>query len=91
MYILCIFTIPQHIYNPIIYERVYFGKVWAKMGFPGGPMVKNPLAKAGNVGSIPGSGNLLGMEMATHSSILVWKIPWTEKPGGLLSMRSQMS
>jgi len=45
------------------------------MGFPGGSMVKNPLAKAGNVGSIPGSGNLLGMEMATHSSILVWKIP----------------
>ena len=25
-------------------------------------------------------------EMATHSSILVWKIPWTEEPGGLESM-----
>ena len=25
-------------------------------------------------------------EMATHSSILTWRIPWTEKPGGLLSM-----
>ena len=27
--------------------------------------------------------------MATHSSILVWTIPWTEKPGGLQSMGSQ--
>ena len=28
-------------------------------------------------------------EMAIHSSILAWKIPWTEEPGGLQSMRSQ--
>ena len=28
-------------------------------------------------------------EMTTHSSILAWKIPWTEKPGGLQSMESQ--
>ena len=27
--------------------------------------------------------------MATHSSILAWKIPWTEKPGGLQSIRPQ--
>ena len=27
----------------------------------------------------------LGKEMATHSSVLAWKIPWTEKPGGLQS------
>ena len=27
--------------------------------------------------------------MATHSSILAWRIPWTEEPGGLQSMRSQ--
>ena len=30
-----------------------------------------------------------GKEMATHSSILAWRIPWTEKPGGLQSMGSQ--
>ena len=29
--------------------------------------------------------------MATHSSILAWKIPWTEEPGGLQSMGSQKS
>ena len=31
----------------------------------------------------------LEKEMATHSSILAWRIPWTEKPGGLQSMESQ--
>ena len=30
----------------------------------------------------------LEKEMATHSSVLAWKIPWTEEPGGLQSMRS---
>ena len=30
-------------------------------------------------------------EMATHSSVLAWEIPWTEEPGGLLSMGSQES
>ena len=33
----------------------------------------------------------LEMEMATHSGILVWKIPWTEEPGGIQSMGSQES
>ena len=31
----------------------------------------------------------LKQEMATHSSILAWRIPWTEEPGGLQSMGSQ--
>jgi len=38
---------------------------------------------------IPGLGNPLGKEMATHPSILVWKIPWTEEPGRLQAMESQ--
>ena len=33
----------------------------------------------------------LEKEMATHSSVLAWKIPWTEEPGGLQSMGSQKS
>ena len=33
--------------------------------------------------------NPLEKEMAAHSSILAWKIPWTAEPGGLLSMGSQ--
>ena len=34
-------------------------------------------------------GDPLEKEMAAHSSILAWEIPWTEGPGGLQSMRSQ--
>ena len=36
-----------------------------------------------------GQEDLLGKEMATHSSILAWKIPWTVEPGRLQSMGSQ--
>ena len=36
-----------------------------------------------------GREDLLEKGMATHSSILAWKIPWTEEPGGLQSMGSQ--
>ena len=56
-----------------------------------GSMVKNPPANAGDVGSIPGSGRSPAEEMATHSSILAWKIPWTEEPGGLQSKGLQKS
>ena len=52
-------------------------------GFPGGTVVKNLPANAGDVGSIPVSGRSLKEEMATHSSILAWKMPWTEEPGRL--------
>ena len=36
-----------------------------------------------------GQEDLLEKEMATHSSMLAWKIPWMEEPGGLQSMGSQ--
>ena len=52
-------------------------------------MVKTLPASAGDMGNsglIPGSGRSLEQEMATHSSMLEWKIPWTEEPGGLQSM-----
>ena len=46
-------------------------------------MVENPPANAGDRGAIPGSGRSPGgEEMATHSSILAQRIPWTEEPGG---------
>ena len=53
------------------------------MDFPGGSVVKNPPANLGDASLIPGLGRSLEKEMATHCSILVWRIPWTEKPGGL--------
>ena len=49
-------------------------------------MVKNLLANAGNVRDlslITELGDPLEEEMATHSSILAWRIPWTEEPGRL--------
>ena len=46
------------------------------MGFPGGSAVKNQPAM--QEVHLP----FLEKEIATHSSILAWKIPWTEKPGG---------
>ena len=55
-------------------------------------MIKNPLASAGDIsdtGSFLGQEDPLEKGMATHSSILTWRIPWTEEPGGLQSMRSQ--
>ena len=42
-----------------------------------------------DAGSIPGWEDPLEKGMATHSSILAWRIPWTEEPGGLESMGSQ--
>ena len=53
------------------------------MGFPGGSVVKNLHAKAGDLGLTPGSGRPLKKEMATYSNILAWEIPWTEELGGL--------
>ena len=54
-------------------------------------MVKNPLANAGDVGWIPGREDPLEKEMATHSSILAWEIPWAEGPGRLQCMGLQKS
>ena len=53
--------------------------------------VKNPLANAGDVGLIPQSEDSLEKEIATHSSILAWKSPWTGEPGGLQSIGLQKS
>ena len=61
-------------------------------GFPGGSVVKNPPAKQEmqktQVQSLSQE-DPLEEEMATHSSILAWKIPWTEEPGRIQSMGLQ--
>ena len=56
------------------------------IGFPGGAVIKNPPSNAedtGDSGSIPGLGRFPGEGSATHSSILAWRILWTEKSGRL--------
>ena len=51
-------------------------------------MGKNLPANAGVTGDMGGE-DFLEKEMVIHSSILAWRIPWTEEPGGLKSMESK--
>ena len=53
--------------------------------------MKNPPAMQETQVQSLGQEDPLEKDMATHSSILVWGIPWTEEPGGLQSMGSQES
>ena len=58
-------------------------------GFPGGSDGKEYDYNVRDSCSVPGSGRSLEKGMAAHSSILAWRIPWTEEPGRLQSMGSQ--
>ena len=51
--------------------------------FPSGSVVKNLSNNVRDTGLIQGQEDPLEKEMATHPSILAWKIPWTEEPGRL--------
>ena len=59
------------------------------MGFAGGPTVKKLACNAGSQVRSLGREDPLEKEMATHSSLLAWRIPWVEEPGGLQSMGLQ--
>ena len=59
------------------------------MGFPNGSDGKRSVCNAGDRGSNPGSGISLGEGNATYSSILAWRILWTEEPDKLWSIGSQ--
>ena len=71
------------------WERFWEQRAMGK-GLPfivkGGSDGKESACNAGDLGSIPGSGRSPGEGMASHSSIIAWRIPWTEEVGGLLSM-----
>ena len=61
------------------------------LSFPGGSDTKESTCNVGDPGSIPRWDpweDPLEKGMATHSTILAWRIPWTEEPGGLQSMGS---
>ena len=55
--------------------------------FPGGSDGKASVYNVGDPGSTPGLGRSPEKEMAIHSRTIAWKIPWTEEPGRLQSMR----
>ena len=59
------------------------------VGFPGGPAGKRIRLQCTDLGLILGQEDPLEKEMATHSSILAWKIPRTKEPDRLWSMGSQ--
>ena len=59
------------------------------LGFPHGSVVKNSLVKQKIQVRSLSQQDPLKKEMATHSSILAWEIPWAEEPAGLQSMGLQ--
>ena len=61
------------------------------VGFPDGSLVKNLPAKQETWVRALGQEDPLEEEMATHSNMLAWRIPWTEEPGGLQSTGKQES
>ena len=59
------------------------------MGFPGGSECKESACNGGDPSSTLGQEDTLEEGMATHSSILAWRISWTEKTGGVQSIGLQ--
>ena len=62
---------------------------FVNVDFPSGSEVKVSACNAGDLGRSLGREDPLEEEMVTHSSLLAWRIPWTEEPGGLQSTVSQ--
>ena len=58
-------------------------------GLPGGSVVKHLVAMQQTRVQLLSRENTSEEEMATHSGILAWRIPWTQEPGGLQSMGSK--
>ena len=74
---LLMFGVPSSHKGQFGFVYVYF------LGFPGGSDGKESAYNAGGLGSIWGQDDPLEKGIATQSSILAWKIPWTEEPGWL--------
>ena len=70
-------------------SNIYFRKQCPThaIGFSGDSVVKNPAANTGDVSQSLGREDPLEEEMATHSNILAWRIPWTEESLGSQRVR----
>ena len=88
-------TLAWEYYNYFTETDYFLRLIWLytliniNMDFSGGSDSKEFTCNAGKPGSIPELGRYLGKEMAAHSSILAWRIPWTLEPGRLQSMGMQ--
>ena len=80
-----------NIYIALLFRQVHVEaeKFSLLLGFTGGSVVKNLPANEETWVRFLGGEDPLELEMAAHSSILAWEIPWAEEPGGLQSMGSQ--
>ena len=70
-------------------ERAFARQYLVALGFPGVLDGEEFICSAGDQGLTHGSGRSSGKKNATHFSILSWRIPWTEKPGGLQTIGPQ--
>ena len=70
-------------------QKLYDHVVCSSLGFSGDSDSKEFMCDAGCQGSVPVSGRSPEKEMATHSSVLAWKIPWAKEADGLQFMGSQ--
>ena len=73
----------------LCHVKFYIMKTTESLGFPGGSDDKASACKQETQVRSLGREDPLEKEIATHSSTLAWKIPWTEEPGGLQSMGLQ--
>ena len=83
---------PQYFPNNQAWFSRLFKVVRKSEGFPGatsGKELSCQCRRQRDVGSVLGSERSPGGGSPTHSSLLAWRIPWTEEPGGLQSMGSQ--
>ena len=87
---ICLLLIPQHPLFPLLASlhsaaTPGFSSSTTILGLPWYSDGKESACNAGDPGLIPGPGRSPGEGMANHTSILIWRIPWTEEPGGLQS------
>ena len=73
----------------IEFTRLIIRSSLDKTGFPGSSNGKESACSVRDLGLIPGLEGPLKEGMATLSSVLAWRIPWTEEPGGLQSIGLQ--
>ena len=79
----------NYLYTNLIFNFIFPLSMFIIVGFPGGSVVKNlPAVPEIWVRSLDGKDSL-EEGMATHFSIIAWRNPMDEKPGGLWSMESQ--
>ena len=72
-----------------VYSKVIQLYIYMSLGFIFGSVVKESPYNEGDLGSIPGLGRYAQRDMTSLSSILSWRISWTEEPSRLQSIESQ--